>query len=55
MCTKIKKDYRQLAKVTFVRLITVNDQRGGKRSKLQLVDWEGAKDDYGNVELILQR
>ena len=46
LCTKIKKDYRQLAKVTFVRLITVNDQRGGKRSKLQLVDWEGAKDDW---------
>lgn len=50
LCTKIKKDgitsedHRKLAKVTFIRLITINDQRGGKRSKLQLVDWEDAKD-----------
>ena len=40
LCTKIKKDgitsedHRKLAKVTFIRLITINDQRGGKRSKL---------------------
>ena len=50
VCTKIKKDgiakdYRQLARVTLVRLITFNARRGGEPSKLQLVDWKGVKDD----------
>ena len=50
LCTKIMKDgitedHRQLARVTLVRLITFNVRRGREPSKLQLVDWEGVKDD----------
>ena len=50
LCTKIMKDgitedHRQLARVTLLRLITFNARRGREPSKLQLVDWEGVKDD----------
>ena len=51
LCELIKKEgftqekYRQLAKVTLVRLITFNARRGGELPKLELRDWEGIKDD----------
>lgn len=50
LCTKIMKDgitedHRQLARVTVVRLITFNARGVREPSKLQLVDWEGVKDD----------
>lgn len=40
-----QEKYRQLAKVTLVRLITFNARRGGELPKLELRDWEGIKDD----------